>query len=158
ETSREAQTALQVVGMLLGARAAAPAAEVDAETRRQTLLHVLGRVEQRLEAGRPLVLFGEDVHWADQDSQELFAALLRIATPRPILGIMTSRPDLRIQRLAKELGTEIVLLDEMADGGRREMLAERLVPGPDVDELIERIAARCGGNAFFIQELLDTLV
>jgi tetratricopeptide (TPR) repeat protein len=38
------------------------------------------------------------------------------------------------------------------------MVAERLVPGPDVDELIDQIAARCGGNAFFIQELLDTLV
>ncbi|HEY6036840.1 MAG TPA: protein kinase, partial [Kofleriaceae bacterium] len=34
ESSREARTALQIFGMLLGARGAAPAAEVDAETRR----------------------------------------------------------------------------------------------------------------------------
>src|SRR6185503_14350848 len=149
---------LQILGMRLGARGPAPAAEVDAETRRQTLIHVLGRVEQRLESDKPIVLFGEDVHWADQDSQELFAALLKIDTARPILGVMTSRPDPRIQRLAKDLGTEIVVLDELPDDARREMLAERLVPGPDVDELVDRIAARCGGNAFFIQELLDTLV
>jgi tetratricopeptide (TPR) repeat protein/tRNA A-37 threonylcarbamoyl transferase component Bud32 len=158
ESSREAQTALQILGMLLGARGATPAAEVDAETRRQTLIHVLGRVERRLESDKPLVLFGEDVHWADQDSQELFAALLKIDTARPIFGVMTSRPDPRIQRLAKDLGTEIVLLDELSDDTRREMLAERLVPGPDMDALVDRIAARCGGNAFFIQELLDTLV
>src|SRR4029079_13489222 len=45
---------------------------------------------------------------------------------------------------------------ELPDAARRELLADRLVPGPDTDELVEQIAARCGGNAFFIQELLDT--
>jgi len=161
EDSREARTALATVGMLLGVRTAAagePDAKIDADARRQTLIQLLTRVEHRLDGDRPLVMFAEDVHWADQESQELFAALLKIRTPRPILGLMTSRPDPRIQRLAKELGTEIVLLDELTDTARREMVAERLVPGPDVDELIDQIAARCGGNAFFIQELLDTLV
>ena len=182
ETSREARAALQVLGMLLGARGLASAGEpdvtldakpgarldakldpkldakIDAETRRQTLIQMLARVEQRLESDKPLVMFAEDVHWADQDSQELFAALLKVRTPRPILGLMTSRPDPRIHKLAKELGTEIVLLDELTDTARREMVAERLAPGPGVDELVEQIAARCGGNAFFIQELLDTLV
>jgi len=157
DASREARTALQVLGLLLGARGRTPAAEVDAQTRRQTLILVLQRVEQRLEPHKPLVLFGEDIHWADQDSQALFAELLRLPTARPIFGLMTSRPDQRIHRLAKELGTEIVLLDELPDSARREMLAERLAPGPDVDELIDQIAARCGGNAFFIQELLDAL-
>jgi len=157
EDSREAKAALQIVGLLLGARGAAAAAEVDADTRRQTLIQLLSRVEHRLESDKPIVLFAEDVHWADQDSQELFAALLRQPTPRPILGVMTSRHEPRILALAKELGTEIVLLDELPDVARRQMLTERLVPGPDVDALVDQIAARCGGNAFFIQELLDTL-
>jgi predicted ATPase/tRNA A-37 threonylcarbamoyl transferase component Bud32 len=156
-TSREAQTTLQVLGLLLGARGAAPVAEIDAETRRQILIQLLHRVEQRLDGDKPIVLFAEDVHWADRDSQELFAALLKVRTPRPILGLMTSRPEPRLVALARELGTEIVLLDELPDAARRALLAERLVPGPEVDELVEQIAARCGGNAFFIQELLDTL-
>ncbi|MBX3159142.1 MAG: tetratricopeptide repeat protein [Deltaproteobacteria bacterium] len=160
-TSREARTALQIFGMLLGARGAAPAApgeKIDAETRRQTLVQLLNRVEQKLESEKPIVLLGEDVHWTDQDSQELFAALLRVDTPRPIFGVMTSRPEPRIMKLAKELGTEIVLLDELSDGARRQMLAERFVPNADIDDLIEQVAARAGGNAFFIQELLDTLI
>src|SRR4029079_4832603 len=118
---------------------------------------VPGGSGRRLERAKPIVLFAEDIHWADQDSQELFAALLQIDTARPIFGVMTSRPDARIQKLAKQLGTEVVLLDELSDTARREMLAERLVPGPDVEELVERIAARCAGSAFFIQELLDPL-
>src|SRR5262249_31067438 len=107
---------------------------------------------------KPLILVGEDVHWTDQDSQELFAAMLKIPTPRPILGLMTSRPEPRIVKLAKELRTEIVYLDELSDDDRRQMLVERFVPGHDIAGLVEQMAARAGGNAFFIQELLDTLI
>jgi eukaryotic-like serine/threonine-protein kinase len=158
EQSREARTALQIFGMLLGARGAAPAAEVDPDTRRQTLMQILIRVEHRLEGDKPVILVGEDVHWADQDSQDLFAALLKVETPRPIFGLMTSRPEPRILKAAKELGTEIVHLDELGDQARRQLLAERFVPGHDIDELAEQVVARCGGNPFFVQEMLDTLI
>ena len=56
--------ALQIMSMLLGARGAAPAAELDAATRRQALLRFLYRIEQRLESDKPLILVGEDIHWA----------------------------------------------------------------------------------------------
>ena len=156
-TSDEARAALQIFGMLLGARGAAPAAALDAETRRQTLLKILARIEQKLEGDKPVILVGEDVHWTDQDSQELFGALLKVDTPRPIFGLMTSRPEPRILKLAKELGTELVQLDELTEAARRELLVARFVPGHDIDELVAQIAARAGGNAFFIHELLDAL-
>jgi eukaryotic-like serine/threonine-protein kinase len=165
-SGREARTALQLMGLLLGGRAVPldapgqPPAEdsFTADTRRRALIRLLNRIEQRLEGDKPLILVGEDVHWADQDSQELFAAMLKLPTPRPILGLMTSRPEPRIVKLAKELRTEIVYLDELSDDNRRQMLAERFVPEHDIDELVDQIAARAGGNAFFIQELLDTLI
>jgi len=157
ETSREARSALQIFGMLLGARGAAPPAEVDPETRRETLIHLLNRIEQKLESDKPIILVGEDIHWTDQDSQELFAALLKAGTTRPIFGLMTSRPEARILMLAKELGTELVVLDELPEAARKELLAERFVPGHDIDELVDQIVTRAGGNVFFIQELLDTL-
>jgi tetratricopeptide (TPR) repeat protein/tRNA A-37 threonylcarbamoyl transferase component Bud32 len=157
DKSREARTALQIFGMLLGARQAG-APEVDAETRRQTLMQILVRIESRLEGDKPVILVGEDIHWADQDSQELFAALLQVDTPRPLFGVMTSRHEPRILKTAKELGTEIIQLEELSDDARVQLIAERFVPNPDIDELVKQIAARAGGNAFFINELLDTLV
>ena len=158
ESSREARMALQIFGMLLGARSAAPAAEMDADTRRQTLIRMLNRIEQKLEGDKPIILVGEDIHWTDQDSQELFAALLKVDTPRPIFGLMTSRPEPRILKLAKELGTELVVLDELPEAARKELIAERFVPGHDIDDLVDQIVSRAGGNVFFIQELLDTLI
>ena len=159
ENGPEARAALQIFGMLLGARHLAPADQkLDAEARRQILMKILVRIEGKLEGDKPIVLVGEDIHWSDQDSQELFGALLKIQTPRPLFGLMTSRPDARILKMAKELGTEVVLLEELDDATRREMLVARFVPGHDIDDLVAQIAARAGGNAFFIQELLDMLI
>jgi serine/threonine protein kinase/predicted ATPase/class 3 adenylate cyclase len=158
ENSRQSRTALQIFSMLLGARQAAPSPEVDAETRRQALLAILNRIEQRLEGDKPIVLVGEDVHWTDEDSQQLFAALLSVPTPRPILGIMTARPEPRILKIFKELNTEMVVLDELPEENRRQLLEERFVPGIDISDLVDQIAKRAGGNAFFINELLDTLI
>jgi tetratricopeptide (TPR) repeat protein len=160
EQSREARGALQTVGMLLGARGTgAGAAEIDADERRQRLLQILQRVEQRMLAPhKPLVVIGEDVHWADQESQDLFLALLRVDTSRPILGILTTRPDARILRAAGELGSEVIHLDELPPDARRQMIADRFVPQADVGDLIDQITARAGGNPFFINEVLDALI
>jgi serine/threonine protein kinase/tetratricopeptide (TPR) repeat protein len=158
ETSPQARAALQIFGMLLGSRTKAQTPEIDAATRRQTLLALLGRFEQKLDSAKPIILVGEDIHWTDEDSQELFAALLKVDTPRPIFGVMTSRPEPRIVKLARELGTELVVLDELPDLARRELIAERFVPDHDIEDLADQIVTRAGGNAFFIQELLDTLV
>ena len=157
ENGPEARAALQIFGMLLGARHLVTQ-KMDAEAQRQMLMKVLLRIEKQLAGDKPIVLVGEDIHWADEDSQELFGALLKVPTPRPLFGIMTSRPEPRILAKAKELGTEIVMLEELTDLARREMLTARFVPGHDIDELVTQVAVRAGGNAFFIQELLDMLI
>lgn len=160
ENGPESLLALHIFGMLLGARAVAPNvdASIDADTRRQVLLKALGRLMSGLEGDKPVIVISEDVHWIDRDSQELFAALLKMESSRPLLGIMTARPEPRVLAMAKDLGTEVVILDELTEGARRELLASRFVPNHDIDALVEQIAARAGGNAFFILELVDALI
>ncbi len=163
EDGPDARGALQIFAKLLGARGVAPethskAIGNDAEARRQLLMRLLLRIESRLEGDKPVVLVGEDIHWADQDSQELFAKLLEVPTPRPLFGLMTSRPEPRIIKLANDLGTELLRLDELGADARREMIAARFAPGAEITELVDQIGARAGGNAFFIQELLEMLI
>ncbi|HEY1552868.1 MAG TPA: protein kinase, partial [Kofleriaceae bacterium] len=163
EDGADARGALQIFAKLLGARGVAPETHSrqtgnDADARRQLLVKLLLRIESRLDGDKPVVLVGEDIHWADQDSQELFAKLLEVPTPRPLFGLMTSRPEPRIIKLAKDLGTELVMLDELGTDARREMIAARFAPDADITDLLDQIGARAGGNAFFIQELLEMLI
>jgi len=163
ELSREARGALQVMGLLLGVKpadgdgATSWGRGIDAEERRQRVLGIMLRVEQRLAPDKPLVMVGEDVHWCDQESLELFSALLKVPTSRPILGIVTTRPDRRILEVATAAGAEVISVDELDGDARRRLITSKFVPGADVGELADQIVARAGGNPFFISELLDTL-
>ncbi len=154
---REAKGAAQVVGLLLGVRPAAGAEIIDPDERRQRLLQIMTRVEQRLDPERPLVIVGEDVHWCDQESLELFSALLKVPSSRPILGIVTTRPDKRILDVGPSIGAEMVTLDELDVDARRRLIAARFAPAADIGDLSDQIIARAGGNPYFILELLDTL-
>lgn len=160
ENSAEAKAALGVFALLLGATGAAAAAgaKLDGEQRRAALVTTLHRIEQRLFTDRPLIVIGEDIHWADTDSQEVFSRMLKLPSTRPLLSLLTSRPDNRVLRLAKELGSEVIMLDELPLSSRREMISERFLPEDDIEPLIEQVLARSGGNPFFINEILDSLL
>ncbi len=154
---REVKGALQVLGLLLGVRPGPDEVQLDPDERRSRLFGLMLRVEQRLDPGKALVVVGEDVHWSDHESIELFAELLKVPTNRPILGIITTRPARRILDAATAAGAELVQLDELDGEARRTLVSSRFVAGADVGPLAEQILARAGGNPFFILELLDAL-
>ena len=149
-------------------RAVAPAArragsrtapDIDADERRERIKQILLRIEQRLrEVDHPLVIVGEDVHWADDESLELFRELLAVrargrswsCSPRAPTRASSSSPGVA--------RAEVIRLEEL-DRGR--------APGADLApvrarrlerELARQILARTGGNAFFIHEMLDSLI
>ena len=156
EDGKDARAALAAVGVLLGVRAP-DASDGDPAERRQRLLALVTRVEQRLEADKPLIIVGEDVHWCDQESLELFAAVLAAPTSRPVLGMVTTRPDKRILEAAVAAGAEVMHLDELDAPARARLVASRFAADDDIAELSEQILARSGGNPFFILEQIDAL-
>ncbi len=154
--SREVRGLIQAAGMLLGARIDGET-NIDAAERKERIYEALTRVEQRLGDKKPLIVVGEDAHWADDESMELFVRLLKVPRTRPILGVVTSRPDPKIYKLAEEANADVVQLEELGPKHRIEMVTGRFVPGDDVGELAKQIVARTGGNPFFVEEMLDAL-
>jgi DNA-binding SARP family transcriptional activator len=111
---------------------------------------------------RPLVLFLDDLHWADQSSLLLLRHLARAAKGAPLMVLGTYRP--------VEVGEEHPLAEALAEL-RRSRTVERLsLSGLGETEVAELIAGRTGqqaprgfvrrvvdrseGNPFFIEELL----
>jgi DNA-binding SARP family transcriptional activator/class 3 adenylate cyclase len=111
---------------------------------------------------RPLVLFLDDLHWADQPSLLLLRHLARSAKSAPLMVLGTYRP--------VEVGEEHPLAEALAEL-RRSRTVERLslsgLGEAEVAELIAgrtgqqaprgfvlRVAERSEGNPFFIEELL----
>jgi DNA-binding SARP family transcriptional activator/class 3 adenylate cyclase/tetratricopeptide (TPR) repeat protein len=111
---------------------------------------------------RPLVLFLDDLHWADQPSLLLLRHLARSAKDAPLMVLGTYRP--------VEVDDEHALAAALAEL-RRSRVVERLsLSGLGEAEVAELIAGRAGrqappgfvrrvadrseGNPFFIEELL----
>ncbi len=159
EKSREVRGLTLAVGMLLGAKFddADADTDIDATERRQRILEALTRVESKLSAEKPLVVVGEDVHWADEQSYDLFIELLKVATGRPILGIVTGRPEPRVLDSAATTGAVVIRLDELTEDARLSLVTDRFAPDEEAHDLAVQVVARAGGNPFFINEMLDAL-
>jgi DNA-binding NarL/FixJ family response regulator len=105
---------------------------------------------ERLTADRPLVLTLDDLHWTDDASAELVAALMRRGTRAPILLTLAFRPGQAPPRLAAALAapvTERLWLDPLTDGEATELLS-----GLDATAAAS-IVRDAGGNPFYLQQL-----
>jgi class 3 adenylate cyclase/tetratricopeptide (TPR) repeat protein len=111
---------------------------------------------------RPLVLFLDDLHWADQSSLLLLRHLARSAKDAPLMVLGTYRP--------VEVGDEHPLAEALAELRRSRTVDRLSLSGLGESEVAELIAGRTGqqaprgfvrrvadrseGNPFFIEELL----
>jgi DNA-binding CsgD family transcriptional regulator len=131
---------------------------------RGRLFELLLVLLERLGAERPAVLVVEDLHWADRSTRDLLAFLVRNLRQGRLLLVMTYRTDelhrrhpLRPFLAELDRGRRAERL-ELARFGRDEVAAQLagILGAPAPAELTERIHARSGGNAFFVEELAAT--
>ena len=124
----------------------------------QQVVGVFGRLSRR----GPLVVVVEDLHWADDTTCTVFAALARSERVERLLLVGTFRPD--------ELDRRHPLRPVLADVERQTTCERLAVPSLSVEatsqlitvitaqavdrEVAEQVHARSGGNPFFIEELV----
>ncbi len=154
--SRETRLTSEAFGLLLGVKVQG-AEEIDPSERRHRLYHAIRKVQRRLASIAPLVIVIEDLHWADPQSYDLFASLLREPIDCPMLGITTARPDDRTESWALDPLVATVYVSELGQVERRALVDSRFADPDDVQPLTKQILDRAGGNPFFIHELIESL-
>ena len=129
-------------------------------TRARMLREMLEALDA-LGAVAPVVLVLEDLHWADDSTLDLIAALLRRREPARLLLVGTFRPDgappvaalvheLCVRGLCEELTIPRLRADAVA-----EHIRARFPGAPPPDELTEVLVQRTGGNPLFMRNLLE---
>ncbi|MFE0028277.1 helix-turn-helix transcriptional regulator [Amycolatopsis sp. NPDC059021] len=126
------------------------------------LFHLFTALLERLSQERPVLLIIEDLHWSDRSTRDLLAVLARVLRGVRVLIVLTHRSDdpRYAERLAAflaelERAREVSHLDlaRFTKPQTAELISARLgEPAPA--SLVDRIFARSGGNAFFVEELL----
>ena len=158
---RREQLAAIVPG-LEDARTALGPTGLDAEQERFRLFEAVSSLMADAAYLRPLVLFLDDLHWADQPSLLLLRHLARSARDAPLMVLGTYRP--------VEVGEQHPLAQALAELRRSRTVEQVSLLGLGEVEVAELIAGRGGqqaprgfvrrvsdrseGNPFFIEELL----
>jgi len=130
---------------------------------------ILGSVTRLVRAGaalQPLVIVMDDLHWADQSSIELLAALQRLCEEQPILFLNlfrrgAERTSERIRAIGRERHADRYVEIELRplDAGAARSLLSNLFRQGDIPHATRQmIEQKAQGNPFFIEEVVRTLV
>ncbi|MCC6764533.1 MAG: AAA family ATPase [Deltaproteobacteria bacterium] len=159
------------LAMIAGAALPPGDAERMAEVRPEIIDRLYVRAMRALIRGvaraRPLVLFFEDLYWADRASIELLTELLPLASEVPVLFLYAARPGFpettgRIAAAAVDvLPADRVLrmdLGPLDGAATMKLLGTLFRHGALPRTSRERIAERAGGNPLYVEELLRSLI
>ncbi len=129
------------------------------------------QIFKKIAAKSPLVLFLDDIHWADTASLELFSYLIRNARDSHILICLTYRPEevldgniergamaSTIHRISRLLKIERFNLMPLDKKHVEEILNSIFAPHRYPKELVDLVFRETEGNPFFVEELLKSLI
>jgi adenylate cyclase len=136
--------------------AASPALTLDPKTRHARLVNLVSSLV-RDGTRTPSVIIVEDIHWLDEASVEFVSALVDIISVSRVLLILTYRPTFLVP-WNDGAGFHEIRLDELRDEDVSALTRDLIGDHPSIRTISERIVERSGGNPFFAEELIRSLV
>ena len=134
-----------------------PFLHLDPPQRRQRTLAALKRVLLRESQVQPLLLVFEDLHWIDTETQALLDSLVESLPTARLLLLVNYRPEYQHGWGSKTYYTQL-RLDPLPPVSADAFLHALLGDDPSLVPLKQLLIERTGGNPFFLEESVRTLV
>jgi class 3 adenylate cyclase/tetratricopeptide (TPR) repeat protein len=134
-----------------------PFLTLDPPQRRRRTLDALKRLLIRESQVQPLLLVFEDLHWIDAETQALLDSLVESLPTARLLLLVNYRPEYQHGWGSKTYYTQL-RLDPLPPTSAEEFLQALLGDDPGLAPLTPLLTARTGGNPFFLEESVRTLV
>jgi class 3 adenylate cyclase/tetratricopeptide (TPR) repeat protein len=125
--------------------------------RRRQMLDALTRLLLRESQVQPLLLVFEDLHWIDTETQALLDSLVERLPMAPLVLLVNYRPEYQHGWGRKTYYTQVPL-DPLPPASADALVHALLGEDPSVMPLVPLLLARTGGNPFFLEECVRTLV
>jgi class 3 adenylate cyclase len=135
-----------------------PAPPLDPEARQRQLLDLNRRLARARSAREPAVLLFEDLHWFDRASEEFIQNLVvEVAPGDRTLVLLNFRPEYHAAWMRRSYYQQLPLRP-LGPEATKELLVDLLGTDSSLRQLTERIQERTGGNPFFIEEIVQSLI
>ena len=130
---------------------------LDPMQRRQRTFDALKRLLIRLSQERPLIVMVENLHWIDAETRAFLDNLVESMLTARLLLLVNYRPEYQHGWGTKPYYIQ-VRLDPLSAESAEELLRVTLGDAPELDPLKQLLFDRTGGNPFFLEECIRTLV
>ena len=135
-----------------------PSPPLDPGERQRQFRDLIRRLTRARSAREPAVLLFEDLHWFDRASEEYIENLvIEIAPGNRTLVLLNFRPEYHAQWMRRSYYQQLPL-QPLGPEAIKELFADLLGSDPSLHRLRELIQERTGGNPFFIEEIVQSLV
>jgi class 3 adenylate cyclase/predicted ATPase len=155
---RALEDTLPFLFSLLGiVEGADPLAQMDGQIKKRRTLEAIKRIVLRESLNQPLMLIFEDLHWIDEQTQDLLNLLADSIGTVKLLLLVNYRPEYSHQWNSKTYYTQL-RLDPLGRESADEMLSALLGDDEDLIPLKRLIVERTEGTPFFMEEIVQALV
>jgi tetratricopeptide (TPR) repeat protein len=131
--------------------------QMDAQVKKRRILDAIKRILLRESLNQPLIVMFEDLHWIDEQTQELLNLLAESLANAKLLLLVNYRPEYSHQWVSKTYYTQL-RLDPLGSESADEMLSALLGDSPDLAPLKRLIIERTEGNPFFMEEMYQAML
>ncbi len=152
----EGQEVVECMAELATGRVRVAADEADVVRSRQLVARGLSQFFARATSEAPLVVVVDGLQWTDRQSLELVCEFVKRAEPLPVLVLLATRPDDRLQPYLEGL-VRVELKGLQAEQQIR-LLQARLGVSDGVAQVCAELVPRAAGNPFFLLEMVDALL
>jgi predicted ATPase len=133
-----------------------PLAQMNGEIKKRRTLEAVKRIVLRESLNQPLMVIFEDLHWIDEQTQELLNLLADSLSTARFLLLVNYRPEYSHQWNSKTNYTQLHL-DPLGKESAQEMLSALLGDGEDLIPIKQLIVERTEGTPFFMEEIVQAL-
>lgn len=138
------------------ADADAPPLRLDPKARQARLRQTLQRIVQRASAATSVLIL-EDLHWLDEASDDFIETLVdAIGGTRGVL-VVNYRPSYAAPWMKRPHFREIQL-EQLKTAHIGEIVSQLMGDDPALSDMRKKVSERSGGNPFFAEELIRSLV
>jgi len=134
-----------------------PAPSMDTAVRQRQLFDFTRRLVQARSVREPAVLFFDDAHWIDEGSDAFLAQVADIVPGTRTMLLLNFRPEYSAKWMERP-SYQQVPLHPLGAEAIDELLADLLGTDASLARLPALMRERTGGNPFFIEEIVHSLV
>ncbi len=136
---------------------ATPPMQLASEVRQRRLFTFIRRLLQLTADAEPLVLLVDDLHWIDPGSDLFIAQIVEAVSTSRTMLLVNFRPEYTADWLRKSWVMQLPMTP-LGTQPLAELVRDWVGTSPSVAALPAQIEARCGGNPFFAEEIVLTLI